>query len=823
MASKLTAIQLLLQQRRAAKRGVASASLLNATIDELSHDLAHLTQQWNTKLVPLLSILPDTSGNDQLSAWNVGLDGQTVFVNSESTALINPLYFNTVENRPRSVAEQFEQLYAEFSELESLVNNTIAGLSFDATQIAIIDTADHFLSMNVEGALAELAVLIDNIVLGTLDLSAVDQDYLPATDNTYDIGSYTMRIAQLFGRELRAISKVGDTVDSVNEHYIIAVDQSANEPGSLLITDSSAAIRLRIGELFVPSNPVKLPSLSQLEINALPVENGVLAYNTDTNKLVGVENGAWENLIQPIVEAGTGWIYVSNVEPQAGGDVEINTYDDIAQTIVEECTSTTFDIRVTLKASYPRFAVNGVEVLTQLGFDPLEGLYTGTYDMTIAGTEDILFTTITPNSLMGAEDTITVNYDAPPELLTLSFTGGYPGSQTELKAGDTFDVTGTTDVSADAIEVANFEASDSVQLLAITPGTSFTVTVVVGNRGVAANQAIRARARKTGTVSGFGGNRTTDELGGTVDGTDVVQLNNTYPSVSVGSVTYPVGQGALKDSENATVANTVSDFDTISYTSPNSDLSISNSTTYEASKTVQRIAGNYNIATTNFRITANRAANDATTVGNGVVYIAHVAATLAVTEPAARLKSGGNDGTSAQDYWITVTASQNLYEAPTLASDPGFGTWQGVGFTQNGPATTWRRQLRVHDDDTKGVATWGAISGKNLAGIITAAITGDGAYTLGGFVARTLTFAAYSDTATMNVMVKDFSKLQAAIFTATNQPAVKFPIGTVTDEENGYTINGIDNATTDVIWLDDGAVSSNSSGTAQITAVEETV
>jgi hypothetical protein len=320
----------------------------------------------------------------------------------------------------------------------------------------------------------------------------------------------------------------------------------------------------------------------------------------------------------------------------------------------------------------------------------------------------------------------------------------------------------------------------------------------------------------------YGPTRDTNALGGTTDGVDLVNLNNLHPTVTFGTITYPALQGALKNSESATVAVTTANLDSIVYDSPNGDLSVTNPNTDETPKTVTRIAGNYNVSTNNLRGIATRNANAAQTTGQTVVYVAHVAASVGVTEPAARLRSGGNDGTAAQNHTITITSDQRLYSAPTLDNGVGGGTWQGAGFV--GGPSVWTRALQVHDNDTKGTYSWSNLVATNLAGIVTTSITGDTSYVLGGFVSRNLTFAAFSQTTTMNVAVVTYTKLQAGIFTATNQPALRNATqGDHSNILNTYTVDSIGTNPTTLWWNDVAAAASNSSGTAQITLVQEIV
>lgn len=515
---------------------------------------------------------------------------------------------------------------------------------------------------------------------------------------------------------------------------------------------------------------------------------------------------------------GSGWICITDINVP-GGVADSKTYQDEAETVLQSCRVSDLDVEVSLKASYPVVEINGSFYQLAPALDG--GHYAGTLAVTLAGAGVLTVKVQTPNNTDGAEDSTTIAYEAPPQLLTLEFTGAYPGAQTELKAGDTFQLTGTTDVPADALDIQDFGAMAS-DLETFVAGTSFTVTGTIADRGTV-GQLLSARARARSAATGaFGPVRDTNLGGGNVELVNVLRLNNLHPMVVWGAITYPASQGALKNSETATVGFSMANADTVTFSSPTGEVAVTNPTTPEDPKTVTRISGSYNDATNNLRAVATRAANAAQTTVNTLVKIANVAATLTVTEPAARLRSGGNNGTAPQDHNITITANQELYAPPTLAAAVGAGTFQGAGFT--GGPKVWTRPLRVLDTDSKGTFAWGSIAAVNLAGIPTTAIAGDANYTLGGFVARTLTFPAFSQSTVLSVPVVDYSKLVAGVFTATNQPAVRTPTqGDVANYGNRFTVLTLGTLPTTLWWNDVAAAATNSSGTAAIVAVEETV
>ena len=515
---------------------------------------------------------------------------------------------------------------------------------------------------------------------------------------------------------------------------------------------------------------------------------------------------------------GSGWICITDIAAP-GGVVDEKVYQDEANTVLQSCRVSDLDIEVTVKAGYPVVAINGT--FYQLAPAPDGGHYVGTIALTLVGAGVLTVKSQTPNGADGAEDSAAIAYEAPPVLLTLGFLGAYPGSQTELKAGDTFQLTGTTDKPADAVEIQDFGAM-ALGVQTFVSGTSFTVTGTIADRGNV-SQLLSAKARARSAATGaYGPVRDTNLGGGSVEPVDVVRCNNLHPMVVWGNVVYPASQGALKNSEQATVPFSMANADSVAFTSPNGDLSVANPTLNEDPKTVTRISGSYNDSTLNLRATATRAANAAQTVANTLVKIANMAAVVGVTEPAARLRSGGNNGSAPQDHTITLTSNQELYAAPSLDAAAGAGTWQGAGFT--GGPKVWTRPLRVVDTDSKGTFTWTNLAAVNLAGIPTTTITGNATYVLGGFVARTLYFPAFSQSTQLSVAVVDYAKLVAGVFTATNQPAVRMPTqGDTSNATNRFTVTALGALPTTLWWNDQAAAATNSSGTAAIVAVEETI
>jgi hypothetical protein len=509
---------------------------------------------------------------------------------------------------------------------------------------------------------------------------------------------------------------------------------------------------------------------------------------------------------------GSGWVKIVDVAVPGGVALDKVFQDAPNNTILQSAKVSAVDIEVSIKASYPVVDVNGNLVTLAPSAD--EGHYEDTVPVTISGTGPFAVTVQTANNVAGAVDACDFTLELPPALTALSFSGTYPGAQTELKEDDNFTIVGTADKDIDRVRVLDYGAC-KLEEFAVAVGTGFSVAATIDDEGnVATLRPARVQVRDALTGA-WSDTRDTNQLGGTTDGVDVVNCNNLHPSVTIGAITYPASQQALKNSESASVAVTAANYDTIAPSSPPAELNISGA---PPSYTAQRVSGSYNVSTNNFRLTATRNANGAQTIAETVVKIANVAPTISVVSPAARLRSGGNNGTAAQNHTITVQSNQQLLSVAMDAGASGtfLGSWAG------GPIN-WTRSLQVHDNDEKGTFSFQNLVATNLAGIVQNTINSGASYVLGGFVARTLTFGAFATQTPMDVKVVDFSKLSAGIFTATNQTALKQAIGTPPSVTNGYTIDAIGVKPTQVIWLDTSAAGSNSGGTAQITNVQEAV
>lgn len=515
-----------------------------------------------------------------------------------------------------------------------------------------------------------------------------------------------------------------------------------------------------------------------------------------------------------------GAVFITEITPVAATEnvgEKVLAADEVS---ILQCSSTTRDLKVKVLAltghsKYrPTVTVNGqLLTLTAKADAPL---FEGTITISLDDTG-----VITALHEDGAKWVTSVKMDTPPQVLTGVFTGGYPLGQTELKANDTYSIQFTTDVDVVGYELADFGAFQAATGT-VASGKSFTINgLKIADRGNSTtSQGFRLRVKKAnGALSDW----FQSNIAGTTDGTHNVKLNNLYPTITLGTIQYPNGQGALKGSEVATVNHTVSNATSVEYQA--TDLSVANPQVYEATKLVTRVSGDYNVATSNLTINALRSANGAISSKGVVVAIANTLAQVTLSVPAKRLRSGGNNGTVAQEHVITLTSTQALSEAPTLNAPAG--TWVGE-FTANASKTVWTRKLRVHDNDAKGTFSFNSLSAKSLSGQSVTQITSGDSYVLGGFVFRTLTVPAYPNReADIGTQVEDVTKLKVTNLSKGASGSLNFAYkADLSDALNSYTITGPSktlNAEGNLWYNLDPANATSNTGGAMKIEIEESI
>lgn len=520
---------------------------------------------------------------------------------------------------------------------------------------------------------------------------------------------------------------------------------------------------------------------------------------------------------QLVVSAAVmGGVFVTDISPTAAGIVASKQYvpntipankvitegqtdtPNVRVTIVAEGSSAFYSPTVTISTAPPRAGFPKVATLVEDAYD--KRLFNGYVDIT-GVTED---TVVSVTSTSGASATATVKAAPPGPALNTVVIGALPGAQTEAKQGDTVPVTAKVENSAVYVEIISGGAANAVSSLATigaadSAGAGFRTvsgSFIVSNATGA--QSVIARSRNA--MGTYGVNRGSD---------NTITLNQTYPTIGARTITYPVGQSALKGAESATVDSVVTNADTVNYSGTN--ITITATGTYAPSKTVTRAGGTYSNGTNNYTITATKASNGAVTAASSAITIADAAATasISITGAPARLISSIPSG---EVYVINVTANQILESAPTLVASSG--TFEGAWSFAAGK---WSRNLRIVDADADGAQTFSGLQLPGLADVIGTSITAGAAYAVGGFKRRTLTFAAFSKTAAIGTIVNNFAKVTAkyggtADDLTRRTDTTQFVAGfTISDADGTYNPNGA------YLYLTDaGFAGSNTTGTLQV-------
>ncbi len=522
--------------------------------------------------------------------------------------------------------------------------------------------------------------------------------------------------------------------------------------------------------------------------------------------------------------ANSGSIFITDIVPQDEDNEEVSSkvFIDVAgQTVLASCITSSRDIIITIHSTFPMCKIE--DTTFELDASTDTGHYSKSVNYTLRqDAVDLTVSMVLPNETLGTSYTTTLEIVAGPTLLTLHFLGGYPGSQTEVKEGDTFQLTGTTDVPCVAVRIADFGAC--VASIQTFPSTNtFVVTGTVDTTGYT-TQALAASVQARNAAGAYGPVRLTN-VDGSDDGYHTIKCNDTRPTFIDNGFTNESNPGALafKGIEAGVQDTTVAAFDTIVYSSPHGDFVIANDTTYEKIKDIACVnPGDYNDSNINFRITATRTANGYVSVFDKTIEVADIAPLLTVTQADSRLRS-------ENEHIITVISNQNLDTAPNLNIVVG-GTWQGASFvaTPNGQKKIWTRSLLVENDDARGTSAWTQfVPATNQSGY-NATITGN--CVIGGFESISVVFdhtpdwplEPISDLVGVSCLPANPEKLVCydnsghLLTYQSNKLDIAYRF-TIVDAGGNLSDTG-----NYIYWCDLDAVAANATGTAYLT-LEETV
>lgn len=279
MTDRLEEIRILLQKRIARSHGPTSSNVFNDSIDEIAHDLANFSDQWTNRLIPLTNTIPNGSDDTSVDAFLNGLDGRTLYVHHEATASANASYYNTTQGRPRTVYEQFIDVYQNVELLQEDLEGRIDDLITSASMVTILDTNSLYNSVNVEDALAEVMNRVNFLALGGLDLSAITQDYIPASDSIYDLGTLAKRIAEVhIGAGIYINSKGSDAGNPPTKEFHWGINPTT---GQLELYDNTTVVaRYSSDGVEFPQGGTEAAINDLTDVNIVgPVTDQVLKYD----------------------------------------------------------------------------------------------------------------------------------------------------------------------------------------------------------------------------------------------------------------------------------------------------------------------------------------------------------------------------------------------------------------------------------------------------------------------------------------------------------------------------------------------------------------
>lgn len=531
---------------------------------------------------------------------------------------------------------------------------------------------------------------------------------------------------------------------------------------------------------------------------------------------VGPMNAVTKQYVDSLVSVGgggssSGGLFFTDVQPTNDGNIALKQYVENtvpANKVIKELTTDTDNITVSLIAEgsgvfySPTIVISATPQLPGL---PSTLLITETSSRFFSGSMDLSGVTqdtiITASNNLGSSTTISVHRAVAGPVVDLLLIGSLPGSQIEAKSGDVIPVSGRVTNAATYIEIISAGASNGVFELDLdAPNSfgagykSFSGTFTVGSRSGA--QFITARS--SNDLGTFGDNVNSN----------TITLNQTSPTIGSRIITYPSGQTAIKGAETVTVTSTISNYDSVSYTT-SANLQVTNPTTYTAAKSVKRLSGTYLTGTNNYTITATKTSNNSQTIAYAAISIADSSPTANITITGAPLRLISSP--AGTDYVVKIVPNQTVSVAPTLIASAG--TWQGA-WTVSG--NVWSRVLRIIDTDPKGIQTFSALTLKGIAGATGNTITSGASYTIGGFSVRTIAFPAFSRFAPLGTSVGDITKVIAS-YTGAATLALQ---GSTADAFQGFTIvdsTGAYNPNGGFVFLNDSAFAgSNTTGTLQV-------
>jgi hypothetical protein len=553
----------------------------------------------------------------------------------------------------------------------------------------------------------------------------------------------------------------------------------------------------------------KLPS-NDIVIELFSLRGG-LQEAPKTGQLYGRKDGQWivippsksctcpspPTIEPPVCGGSTAALFVTDVTNSGSGLVANKVYlpgtvpaNQIVTEALTDDNTVTIHFMAEGGSTYsPTITVDGIQCTNLQQYSNDRRLFFGSVDIIVDESR-----VVSLQSSENSEADVRINRaEAPPEILTLLI-GSPPGSQTAVKAGDTVTISGTTEDSATQIKLDNYGACNGTDWLPVSNGSFLFQATVSSLSGL---RTVRATVRNS-----------IGSAGQTKESDNNILLDQQYPEFTFNSILYPTGQSAFKGNESGQIDVEVLHSSSVVYSSPTGEFNISLPNTYEQVKIINFTnTGGYNDSHNNYRINAYKAANGSSSIFNHVIHVADKAPVLSISQSVNRLQSSP----TGRNYLIQANSDQILTSPPSL-NIPVSGVWVGnfTGFEKH-----FTCHIKITDGDASGTAPYALVSNVYNEAGMPASITGN--QSVGGFIQRDIDLPPFADQVTLDARVTDIQKL---VMSWSFKAGMVFqPIGTPAPVVSGWTIDAVNQDTTEIIILDSSAANA-SSQTSTITIME---
>ena len=533
-------------------------------------------------------------------------------------------------------------------------------------------------------------------------------------------------------------------------------------------------------------------------------------------------------------------VFITDITSAGSGIIGDKQYLDgtiPANTIVSQATSDDDSITISVMAEGGRFYSPILTVHGEPELPNHEGvsipLIQDQYDIrtfhgqiTINGINTDTIVCVRSNT--GADAVVDIRRAANGPSVEQFTIGGYPNGQQAAREDQTVIINGIVDNNAVSIDVLNYgaaKADDNVPTTFGTPNSAapgyktFQSTFVVSDNS--GYHSVRINARNEFGTPGTPTQSSNDIL-----------LDQAVPSIQNIVISYPNGQQAIKDLEEATIT-----FDLINVTE--SEYFIGSGITevsgrYSGSEelVVSGVGAGNVESGYNLSIIARHTENGTEATADILIKVTNDVHTntVSIVGSPVRLMSSP----SGEEYTVLISSSKKLDDnfTPTLSAPSG-----SLSGLQKIDDFTWTATLIVTDTNQRGVFDFSNIVTVGESGLVASGASNT-QYTIGGFTERTLTIPLYDDTpgdevvgrtVDLGVTVGDINKVIATLsgvslnlVTNTDDAPLSF---TIVDNHQGFTDPYVQIAQYDptgyILYVNDRDQSgANTTGTMTITVRE---